>query len=76
MATEPVRQAQETAPRGGWRTVLAAFLGNEIVRYALSAGVVMAAMLLVPQLLNNMILTLVILLLGVSIIPEMLRKRR
>jgi hypothetical protein len=33
-------------------------------------------MLLVPGLLNNMFLTLVVLLLGVSILPELIRKRR
>jgi Flp pilus assembly protein TadB len=61
---------------GGWlRRLRRAYLEREAPRYFLSAGVVLAVMLLVPELLNNMLLTLVVLLLGVAILPEVLRRR-
>jgi hypothetical protein len=63
--------------RGGGRLrgLLLAYVEREPLRYVLSAAIVLAVMLLVPDLLNNMLLTLVVLLVGVAILPEVLRRR-
>lgn len=66
------RSAETTAAPGSQGAALA----HEWLLYVLGAGIVLAIMLLAPDLLNNMILTAVVLLLVVSIIPAMLRKRR
>jgi hypothetical protein len=60
---------------GRLRGLLRAYVEREPLRYVLSAAIVLAVMLLVPDLLNNMLLTLVVLLAGVAILPEALRRR-
>jgi len=52
-----------------------AYLEHEVLRYVLSAGVVLGVTLVVPGLLNNMVLTAAVLLSGVAIVPEVLRTR-
>jgi hypothetical protein len=57
------------------RGLLDLYLEHEWLRYVISGGVVVVVMLLVPALLNNMFLTAVVLLAGVALLPELMRKR-
>jgi len=55
--------------------IVRAYLEHEVLRYVLSAGVVLGVTLVVPALLNNMVLTAAVLLSGVAIVPDVLRTR-
>ena len=49
-------------------------LDNEIFLYSVTAVAIIAFCLLIPDLLNNMIFTFVMLMLGIWIIPQALKK--
>ncbi|HXH23378.1 MAG TPA: hypothetical protein VNN10_15265 [Dehalococcoidia bacterium] len=75
MARETEEHAAGLPPRRSLRRRLARwYVEAEAARYVLSASVVLAAMLLIPDLLNNMLLTAALLLAGVALLPEYLRK--
>lgn len=62
---------REPAPRvaGGW-----GLLDNDPFVYSVTAAVIIGCCLLVPDLLNNMIFTFVMLMLGIWIVPQLLKK--
>ena len=72
IAPTPSEPPQTSQPRN---PLLRVYLEMELLRYALSATIVVAITLLVPPLLNNMLLMFGVLLLGVSVLPALLRRR-
>jgi len=69
--------AEEPPPRPSiFGVLLGLYLRNELARYVLCAMIILVVTLLVPGLLNNMVLTAVVLVAGVAILPEFLNKRR
>jgi hypothetical protein len=49
-------------------------LDNEIFLYCVTAAVIIGLCLQIPDLLNNMIFTFVVVMLGIWIVPQVLKK--
>ena len=49
-------------------------LDNEIFLYSVTAAAIIVLCLLIPDLLNNMIFTFVVLMFGIWIVPQVLKK--
>ena len=66
-AAPPLDSAPSTAGGRG-------LLDNEVFLYCVTAAIIIVCCLLIPDLLNNMIFTFVVLILGVWIVPQVLKR--
>jgi hypothetical protein len=68
---EAAPPAEATQPRSGWRRLL----DNEPFLYTVTFCFMVAGCLLIPKLLNNMIFVFVGLMVGVVVVPLLLKWR-